>query len=184
MSYEMYFAPGKNQPYICIGADAMNGLNFIFNTTYNNINNTRPDQQDHRYSFHSEMDYTDNDYVLHMFFSWDSFYNKLPENNSEWRFEVLAFAPNGGYTWGGSRGIHSASQWGNLKFVLNQEQIAKIRKEILIRACRDYRKVRVEPKVAENIFDMWRDPYVGDPDFYAKCIVPLKDELAAYETEV
>jgi len=176
----MYFAPGYNQPYTCIGAESSKGVTFTFNTTYNNKNQTRLNTNDFRNSFRSEMSYTDNDYVLHLFFAWDAFYNKLPENGSDWRFEVLAFAPNGGYTWGGSRGIHSASQWGNLRFSLSEKQIAEIRKEILFRASRFYQDFKTEPNVTENIFTILRDPYVGDPDFYRECVIPLEQELASY----
>ncbi len=142
ISTEMYFAPGRNQPYVCIGTSASKGVSFIFHTTYNHKNHTRLDDKKPADSFHSEVEFTDNDYVLHLFFAWDGFYNKLPQDGTNWRFECLAWAPDGGYSWGGSQQIHSASAWGDLCFDLSKENITEIKKQVILKTFRNYRNVR------------------------------------------
>lgn len=81
---EMYFAPGVNQPYTCIGFDPAKGVTFMFHTTYSNMNHKRLDRDAPRKSFRSEVEFTETDYVLHLFFAWDGYYNKLPANGTDW----------------------------------------------------------------------------------------------------
>ena len=40
--------------------------------------------------------------------------------------------------------------------------------------------IRQEPGVNENLFRIWEDSVIGDPDFYQKMLAPLEAELAAY----
>ncbi len=181
ISTEMYFSPGRNQPYSCLGSDAKSGVTFIFDTTYNNKNAKRLDKNSPVKSFRSEVEFTDTDYVLHMFFAWDGFYNKLPANPGDaWRFECLAWTPAGGFSWGGSQGIHSASAWGDLKFDLTAKQLTTIRKGIIFSTYKGYKLVPRDPGVRENLFDMWADDQIGDPEFYAKYLAPLQEELDGY----
>ena len=180
ISSEMYFAPGVNQPYTCIGSSPVAGVTWLFHTTYNNRNATRLNKEQPRTSFLSEVEFTEKDYVLHMFIAWDSFYNKLPADGTDWRFDCIAWTPSGGFTWGGSQGIHSASAWGNLRFTLTPQQLNEIRKEIIFKTYRSYKQVPRDPNVRENLFQCWKDPEIGDPDFYATCLAPLEQELDAY----
>jgi hypothetical protein len=177
---EMYFAPGVNQPYTCLGSEPAAGVTFLFQTTYNNRNATRPDLQQPRTSFRSEVEFTETDYVLHLFFAWDGFYNKLPAAGTDWRFDCLAWTPAGGFSWGGSQGIHSASAWGNLRFTLTPTQLNAIRRDILFKTYRSYKQVPRDPGIRENLFQCWKDPEIGDPDFYDQCLAPLEQELDAY----
>ena len=178
---EMYFAPGVNQPYVCMGSNPTAGVTFMFQTTYNNKNATRPDMQKNPTTgFRSEVEFSDTDYVLHLFFGWDLYYNKLPAPGTDWRFDCLAWSKAGGFSWGGSQGIHSASAWGYLRFNLTDKQLNEIRKGIIFRTYRSYMNIRQEPGVSENLFRIWEDSVIGDPDFYQKMLAPLEAELAAY----
>ena len=178
---EMYFAPGVNQPYVCMGSSPTGGVTFMFQTTYTNKNAKRPDRtNDPKTGFRSEVAFSDTDYVLHMFFAWDLYYNKLPAPGTDWRFDCLAWSKAGGFSWGGSQGIHSASAWGNLRFNLTDKQLNEIRKGILFRTFRSYKNVTYEPGVTENIFRVWEDNIIGDPDFFAKKLAPLEKELDGY----
>lgn len=176
---EMYFAPGRNQPYACMGSSAASGVTFIFDTTYNNKNHTRFAINDPK-NFRSEVEFTDNDYVLHLFFSWDLYYNKLPAKGSEYRFESLAWGPAGGFSWGGSQGIHAAGSWGSLRFDLTDKQLNEIRKEIIFKTYKSFRNVPRDPRIRENLFQCWADPGIGDPKFYKEYVLPLEQELNQY----
>ena len=181
---DMYFAPGRNQPYICMGSRPATGISYVFNTTYNNKNHRRITDKDPRFSLKSEVEFTDNDYVLHLFFSWDQFYNKLPANGSEWRYECLAWTPSGGFSWGGSQDIHSSGAWGSLKFTLTPKQLNEIRKKILFRTFRNWKPVSRSPHTKISIFQLWNDEVVGDPAFYQACLADLEKELDAYAARV
>lgn len=141
ISTELYFAPGRNQPYVCMGGGVAS-VDFIWQSTYNHKKHTRIDEKNTKSSFHKESEFTDHDYVLHLFFAWDGFYNKLPQDGTNWRFECLAWAPDGGYSWGGSQQIHSASAWGDLCFDLSKENITEIKKQVILKTFRNYRNVR------------------------------------------
>ncbi len=182
---EMYFAPGANQPYVCLGSDPAAGVTFMFQTSYNNRNALRPHLKNNpRTGFRSEVAFSDTDYVLHLFFGWDLYYNKLPAPGTDWRFDCLAWSKAGGFSWGGSQGIHSASAWGNLRFDLTEKQLNEIRKGIIFRTYRSYMNIRQEPGVNENLFRIWEDAVIGDPGFYKKMLAPLEAELAAYAKKV
>ncbi len=177
---EMYFAPGVNQPYTCLGSSPAEGVTFMFDTTYNNKNAMRLDRKNPNTSFRSEVEFTDTDYVLHLFFAWDAFYNKLPASGTDWRYECLAWTPAGGFSWGGSQGIHSASAWGNLRFTLTEKQLNAIRRELIFKTFRNYKTVPRDPGIKEDLFQCWEDPEIGDPEFYAQRLAPLKKELDSY----
>jgi len=184
ISTEIYFAPGVNQPYTCLGSAPAEGVTFMFHTAYNNMNHKRLDKDAPQTSFRSEVEFTDTDYVLHLFFAWDGYYNKLPANGTDWRFECLAWLPTGAFSFGGSQGIHSASAWGNLRLELTNKQLNEIRKEIIVKSYRSYKNVPRDPGTKENLFQCWADSEIGDPDFYQTVLEPIEKELDAYAAMV
>ncbi len=181
---EMYLAPGVNQPYTCLGSAPAEGVTFLFHTTYDNRNHKRLEKDEPQTSFRSEVEFTETDYVLHLFFAWDGYYNKLPAKGTDWRFECLAWSPTGGCSWGGSQGIHSASAWGNLRFELTNTQLNEIRKEIIFKSYRSYKNVLRDPGTKEDLFQCWADSEIGDPDFYQAVLEPIEKELDAYAAMV
>ena len=176
---EMYFAPGRNQPYTCIGMEPAAGITYMFETTYNNANHRRPDRKNPAGSFRTETQFTDTDYVQHLFFGWENLYGKLPDRGSEYRYECIAWTPSGSYSWGGSHGVHAPSAWGSLRFDLAPEELNAIRRNILFKTFRKYRMVPRELRNTD-IFTIWSDPEVGDPDFYTAKLVPLEKELKTW----
>lgn len=184
VSPEIYFAPGENQPYTCIGAEARTGLGFMFHTTYNNKGHQRIDPKNAYTSFKIESEFTDKDYVIHLFFAWDDYANKLPANGTDWRFDAIIWGPAGGYSWGGSQGVHAASAWGNLRFQLTDKQLNQIRRALIFKTYKSWKNVQRDPSTRANIFLCWSDSGVGDPEFYAKILKPLEAELDAYAAKV
>lgn len=181
---EMYFAPGVNQPYTCFGSGPVNGLDFLYPTTYNNPKHRRLDDKNPRTSFRSEVEFTESDYVLHLFFAWDNFYDKLPSvSGTDYRFECISWTPNGGFTWAGSRGIHSASTWGNLHFALTEKQLNAIRRNLIFKTFRNWKSVRKD-KTSIQLFDRWGDDAIGDPLFYQTMLRDLEKELDAMAASV
>lgn len=178
---EMYFAPGHGQPYTVLGYEPGSAVTYVFPCTYNNKLHTRLDKKDPQRNFDSEEVYTAEDYVLHLFFSFDAQYNRLPENGSDWRFEVITRQPNGKrFCWGGSRSVHQTMMWGNMRFNLTEKQLDAIRREIIFKAYKGYANVRIEPGVNRDLFRHWEDEELGDPEFARACLAPLEKELKEY----
>jgi hypothetical protein len=183
---EMYFAPGVGQPYVCFGSNPREGLSFIFNTSYTSSDHKRIDRKAvGGQCFRSETAFTDDDYVLHLSFPWDDYYQKLPSPKADWRFECMSWCPDGGYTWGGSIGIHNASRWGTLAIDLTPKQLSEIRRGILVRTVKGgWRNCHYPNDASLDYFDKWADPELGDPEFYETCLKPLDEELAGYAARV
>ena len=176
MATEMYFAPGANQPYICFGTTPTEGVQFAFQTMYDNRDCVRLDvlgEKPGRRTFRCETAFTDEDYVLHLFFAWENFYNKLPGKDTNWKYDCLTWTPKGAYNWAGSQGPHSCMAWGDLRFELTDAQITEIRRGLL---CRTHKNWRKTGKL--DIFEKWADEEIGDPDFAAAKLAPLEKELA------
>ena len=179
---EMYFAPGKYEAYDCFGSSPRGGVASAFQTAYNSLETARVDYTGKRRGeFVSETSFSDSDYVLRLFFGWDRLAKKLPSKDRPWRFECIAFTPVGNYSWGGSAGVHNSSCWGNLTFDFTPEQLTAIRKGIILRAVKTWRKPAGEKL---DIFDRWADPEIGDPEFYESVLKPLESELSAYAAKV
>lgn len=178
---EMYFAPGLYRPYICMNSDPREGVRDAFHTTYDSFANSRIDVEgvNGPDAFRSETAFSDSDYVLHMTFAWDTFYRELPVDGSKWRFECIAFGPKGGFTLGGSVGVHNSSKWCDLAFELKPEDVAAIRRGVLYRAVKGWRM-----NGRMDRFDTWADEAIGDPEFYREVLKPLEAELVGYAKEV
>ena len=172
---ECYFAPGAGEPYICFSSAPKEGVRFVFYTAYSSAYAQRVEFDDARspFALRQETAFTDGDYVLMVTLPWSAFYQKLPAApGAEWRFECLA----DGHSWGGSQGVHEASSWGRLVFDLTGAQLSAIRRRLVYDTCRAWNRAghgRLSP------FDRWRDPVIGDPEFYAARLKPLEDALAA-----
>lgn len=181
MGAEIYFAPGKYEPYLCFWADARTGIDGAFQTTYNYSEHRRVDISGvkDKNAFRCETLFTDKDYVQHFFFAWDSFYQKLPTDGTKWRFECIAFGPKGPFTLGGSENVHNSSKWCDLEFRLDQADIVAIRRAMLARAVKGWNKVGHLER-----FDMWADTEIGDPEFYEAVLKPIEAELKGYAKEV
>lgn len=179
---EMYFAPGKYEAYDCFGSSPRGGVGAAFQTLYNSLETDRIDYTGKRRGeFVSETSFSDNDYVLRLFYGWDRLAKKLPSKDRPWRFECIAFTPVGNYSWGGSAGVHNSSCWGNLTFDFTAEQLTAIRKGIVQRAVKSWRRPGGQRL---DIFEQWADVEIGDPEFYASVLKPLETELSAYAAKV
>ena len=183
---EMYLSPGEDQPYTIFGSNPRDGISWDFPTSYQSADHKRLDRTPLTgRRCRSEVAFTDGDYVLHIVLPWDDFYQKLPSPKATWKFECISWCPDGGYTWGGSIGIHNVSRWGSLEISLTPKQLTEIRRGILLRALPDWRKRKyVGPFGALDYFETWADKEIGDPAFYAECLKPLDEELAGYAKRI
>ena len=180
MGLELYFAPGKYEPYICFGADPRTGVSGRgFHTKYDSATYRRVLLAKDPENFRQEVDFTDTDYVLHLFFAWDAYYHRLPVDGTKWRFECLAFGPKGGATLGGSEAVHNSSKFCDLAFELKKDDVTAIRRALIYRSAKKWRR-----NGRLDRFDKWNDVAVGDPEFYAEVLKPIEAELDGYAKKV
>ena len=180
MATECYFAPGENEPYICFSSAPKEGVGFVFYTAYSSAYSTRVDFNGGKSSVvvRQEREFTDNDYVLMISFPWRAFYRKFPvSSGARWRFECLA----DGYSWGGSQGVHESSSWGNLVFDLKAREISAIRRRLVYDT---YKAWNLGGRDNISVFERWRDPVVGDVEFYEEALKPLEEDLKAQAAKV
>ena len=174
---EMYFAPGKYEPYVCFSSNPRTGPEFAFQTCYDSKANAQIDLKHEKNNLNCrwESEFTDTDYVQHLFFSWDTFYQKMPVNGSKWRFECIAFCPSGSFSLGGSKSVHNSSKFCDLEFQFKPEELTAIRRAMLYRAVKGWRQLGRLDR-----FDKWADQEIGDPEFYNEVLKPIEKELQDY----
>ena len=176
---EFYFAPGANQPYICFGYGPKCGIEYTFQTSYTSFDHTRLEAakgDNDADALRGETWYFEGEYVYHFTFPWLAFYQKLPvKSGAAYKFELLCWG--NGCSWGGSQGVHEASNWGDLVFNLKPDEIAAIRRKIIFKTFRSWKG---GGGYTPDAFDAWADPVIGDPAFYNECLKPLQDELKGY----
>lgn len=182
---EMYFAPGPDEPYASFGTTAREGVTFTMNTLYASADHERigEGKRPHPNVFRSETQFSDDDYVCHLFFPWDDYCNKLPSASRPWKFECISWTSKGGMSWGGSQGIHEASSWGDLRIELSPAQMLAVKRALLFRHAKTWRHISL-PGTSADIFDMWSDDEIGDRAFHDKVLVPLRDELLCFAAKI
>lgn len=178
-SFEMYLAPGENQPYMCFLPDLTTGLNKVWNTTYDNALWRRLDPGVQKLDVRSERIFTADGYRFYLFLSWEKFYDKLPEPGDLWDFENIHWSRFGGYSWNGIKTIHGRSTWGKLAFRIGTTQMVKIKRHILFAARRNYLNEKIT-SVKAGIIDFWKDPLLGDPAFFNEKVAPVVEKLDSF----
>lgn len=181
-SYEGYLAPGANRPYICILYDVGDNALQFWNTGYNTPGHRRVLETDvGKYRFGNV--FTANSVITYYALSWDLYRDCLPSDGTVWDYENILWGRKGRAAWNGTSSIHGRSTWGRLVFDLPEKARLAILRRQVGRAAVEYRKEK-ETREAEGVIDHWRDPVVGDPDFYAACLAPLVARLDGYAARV
>lgn len=178
-AYEMYLAPGVNQPYTCFLPDLQSGQNSVWNTTYPNENHRRLDKTDTR-QMRTEHRFLDDGYLTYQFVSWERYYDKLPDKGDIWEFENLHWGRAGGFGWNGTKSIHGRSTWGNLKFNFSPKQLNMIKRKIVFDALVVYKYEKRTGHDHHGIIDFWKDPVLGDIEFYEQKVKPFENKLDSY----
>ncbi len=177
-SFEMYLAPGINQPYICLLPDLSNGAPNIFQTSYPNESYQRLKTSNLDYK--QEVVYNADSYELFITIPWDVYYNKLPDAGDVWEFEAFLWGRGQGGAWNGARSIHGRSDWGHLVFNLTDAQLTAIQKKLVFRALPRYKMEKLTNAKIHGSIDFWKDPVLGDPEFYEAKVKPLVEHLDSY----
>lgn len=175
--YEMYFGIGETGP----------AYQFGVNPTKREFDYCPPWNSPHKF-FRLLADYADfssrpstHGYATAMNISWELAYHVLPENGTEWPFEMIHWSRNGGLTWGGTD-IWQRSNWGHWKFEGMTPQVkTAIRRVLVYKALARYNG---EKNIARGgIIGTWKDTELGDPVFYDEVLKPIVEKLDAYAAE-
>ena len=182
-SFEMYLAPGFNQPYSCLIHDANKRETPIWPTTYDTAHHHRI-RENTEDILNDIAVAGDKSYYKMISLNWRSFYNKLPDAGDEWEFECMHWRGPAG-SWNGLRDIHARDSWGRLRFRLTDAQLLKIKRKIISHALGFYQEekktLRVKDDVSQpGVLYHWKDPLLGDPAFYEAQVKPLQDKLDSY----
>jgi hypothetical protein len=169
-SYEGYLAAGPGQPYYTFLVDLATGaLSEGFRTMYPNrlFRMARTADQTMR----SLTVPVDKGFATTLFYSWELFYDRIPENGDAWQFDNIRWARSGGYSWAGSQSVHNRSSWGDIVFAgLDEKARREIKRRLIYKAYAKYKK-ESNFKVNGDIV-RWQDPELGDPEFYAALLAP------------
>lgn len=181
-SFEMYLAPGEDQPYYCPLPDTGNKAVQIWNTTYNTPQWRRLDVHGKtNFDVRTETVFTEDGYYVYLFFAWDKFYDKLPEKGDHWDFENIHWSRFGGHSWNGIKTIHGRSSWGKLAFEITDDQMRRIKRNLIAKARKAYLQEKRTTHTYHGEVDRWaKDLYAGDPDFYKAKVAPLIRRLDSY----
>lgn len=180
--YEAYIAPGFDSPYTFLGfSPGETKLDSDFLTQYDNDSGYR--------NLKSEDDsillsnYVAEDSVISLLrLSWIKEFANLPSNGDKWYFEPLCWA-QGGWSWGGSKTVHNRSNFGALVFEgITPKAAAEIRRGILSKALGAFNRAKQAGN--NGCLEFWKDPELGDPDFYRECVEPLIARLNPYASKV
>lgn len=182
-SYEGYLAPGQHQPYYTFLIDLPSGsLADGFHTQYPNrtfrqalkINDT----------VKSATLPTEKGFATYVFYSWDLFYDKLPENGDAWQFDNIRWTRAGGFSWAGSESVHHRSNWGDIVFSgLTPKARCDIKRNLI---CKAFAKYKLERTAAARggAIHFWQDPELGDPKFYSTALAPVVARLDEFGKKV
>ena len=179
-SYEAYLAPGENQPYVCVLMDINSeGMPRFYNTTYETALHRRAGDPKSGLS-RGETIYADDRVYSYFAISWDVYGSLVPANGDVWEFENFLWGRAGSAAWNGSESIHGRSTWGELVFDMPEKARVAILRRQLFRAMASYKREKVTNARGEGVIDHWRDPAIGDPEFYRECVAPVVAELDQY----
>ena len=177
-SYEIYLAPGDNQPYYCILPRHAIPSRHTWQTTYDTALHHRISwenggyRQDHRF--------LEDGYATYLFLDWKYFYDKLPDDGDTWEFESIHWSRAGGFSWNGTKSIHGRSTWGRLVFRMTPEALVKIKRRIIFAALEHFKRELVTDARIHGAVKIWLDPVLGDPEFYNTHVKPLREHLESY----
>jgi len=176
-SYEMYLAPGKNEPYYCYILNPGRGDFYdTFHTMYKSRYYRESRIKDG--TVFSESRATEKGVATYIRVPWEVLHDKLPEQGDKYEFDVLHWA-RGGYSWGGSKSVHNRSSFGDLVFSnLTKDNLNAIKRRIVKKAYDEYRTQKRGNK--NGVIDFWEDPELGDPAFYDACLRKIIEELDNY----
>ena len=166
-SYEMYLAPGPDAPHTCLMWTVGAGERCTtWHCAYECAGYRRLDENDTR-SMRSQIVCRDDRIEGFLDLSWANWFAHVPRGKASWEFESMRWGRHSG-AWNGTKSIHGRSTWGRLDFDLTDAQRAQIYQRLVFWAKNSGWRATA---------DYWKDPELGDADFYAAVVKPREDAL-------
>jgi len=173
--YETYLATDIDAPYHCIMFDGDKADNGLI-TQYDNGTGYRCLQKKLG-NLKCENLCLDDSVVTLISVPWTSTAASLPSATPAWYFEAIHW-DHGGLSWGGSKSVHGRSNCGALTFTgVDDAALAAIRRTVLRRAHAEMRQAMNTEK--GGYAEIWRDPVLGDQDFWTDSVKPYLARINA-----
>lgn len=175
-SFEGYIAAGERAPHTCFLVNLQTGVVRLWNSAYPTEQHCwiKEDQP----GFRSEFRHTDEAHLLYLFFDWELFFDKLPENDDIWLFEPARWARGGRVTWNGLKTVHGRSSFGHWRFALDEAARLAIKRKLIYKG---YARYQQEKVARENgLLSFYSDPDYSDPVFHEAAVAPLVARLDGY----
>lgn len=115
---------------------------------------------------------------FYMRIGWEALYDRLPDENSEWRFGFIPWIKSGGFTWGNGGQVHELNKFGRLNFKGITAILPEIKRRLVLAAWGAYKST------VPALKDIWQDEFHGDRKFYQESLAPCLKQLDAYGKEV
>lgn len=175
-SFEGYIAAGEREPHTCFLANLQTGKVTLWNSAYASELH-RPVKTDQS-NFRTEFRHTPDSHLLYLFFGWDLFFDRLPEGDDFWLFEVGRWARSGRVTWNGLKTVHGRSSFGHWRFDMRDADRLAIKRKLVYKALASYTEEK-NPRTGGAV-DFYADKDYSDPAFYAAEVAPLVKQLDDY----
>ena len=183
-TYELFIAPGEDEPYAQILLGATDDFKTTaMNTQYDNGGFRRLDV-DNPAHFRRSCHMSGDGLVTEFSLSWEVWADKVPTAGSEWDFEVCHWGRTGNAAWNGIRRTHGRSLYGKLRFSISDRDRAAILRRQLGLSIKAF-EAEKSPWIGRGgRIDRWADAVMGDPEFNNAEVLPLVAELDALAAEV
>lgn len=180
--YEGYLATEPGGPYMTFISDPPNGeTSDAFITQYaNGTGYRKPSLKDGTLKI--EHAACKDGFATLLKIAWKPFFSAVPKDGTRWSFETIHWE-QGGWSWGGSRSVHNNSSFGSLVFSgLSAANRRAVKRSLVRDGLSAFKRAR-DPN-ANGCLDFWRDPKLGDRDFYFARLKALEDDLCAWADRV
>ncbi len=175
--YETYLATGIDDAYHCFMFDPREGgkPDDSFVTMYDNGTGYRNVNTKKGNLLYTNL-YLDDGAATLVSIPWSSTFASIPSKSPAWYFEALNWC-HGGLSWGGSVSVHQRSSFGELTFTgVDAAALTAIKRRLLVAAKNAFWSAMSSR--SNGYAEIWKDPELGDQDFWRAEVKPLTDRLA------
>lgn len=181
--YETYLATGVDDAYHCIMFDPKEGgkPDDSFVTMYDNATGYRNVTTKKGNLQYSNL-YLDDGVATLVSIPWASTFASIPSKSPAWYFEAINWC-HGGLSWGGSVSVHQRSTFGELAFSgVDAAALTAIKRRLLF-AAKGVFGAALSSR-SNGYAEIWKDPELGDQEFWREEAKPFVDRLQAAAAHV
>ena len=180
--FELYLAPGFDKPYHTFLIDCPPNVSLMdtFMTEYSNPDFLRAMRRNKNVDLSFRVD--DDKVMMLLHLDWTVCIDRVPQDGDVWEFEPIHWE-QGGLSWGGSESVHNRSKFGKIVFTgMTKANRAAIMRRLLFKVKNSF--WRQWSAWQRGFAERYADPELGDPEFYAQVLLPLRAKYDAYAKRI